>query len=131
MPVPYSNDLRKKAIYLITKLHKSQVETSCLLNIHKSTIQRWCKRYRDQGSCVFNGYSNNKNKIKIVDLNEIELLLKKNPFITAKAISLELSVKVSKSTVLNYIKKLGYTFKKTPNCTEREMKKKEEYFWRK
>lgn len=130
MPVPYSNDLRQKAMNLIVKKKKSQVEVAEFLSIDKSTIFRWYKSYRKEGSCDFKGFTDNKHRIKIniTDLHKIELLLKTNPFITAKEIALKLSVKVSNNTISRNIKKLGYSLKKTPNCIENEVRKKEGYF---
>jgi len=64
MPIPYSNDLRSKAINLIKK-GKKQTEVAELLSIDKATIFRWSKRAKELGNADFKGYNNNSDKIKI------------------------------------------------------------------
>jgi len=49
MAIPYSNDLRKKAIDLIKK-GKKQTEIAELLSIDKATIFRWNKRVKEIGN---------------------------------------------------------------------------------
>ena len=53
MPIPYSNDLRKKVIDLLITHKQKPKEVASLLNIHPTTITRWHKRYKEEGDCRF------------------------------------------------------------------------------
>ncbi len=120
MVVPYSNDLRKKVINLINS-GKSQVEISKLLQIDKITIYRWNKRFKETGNLEFKGYSRNKDKLKI-NPEKIEEIIKQNPSLTLWEIARKIGT-VSDVTVLNYLRKLGYSFKKSHGFIKSEMKK--------
>lgn len=122
MPIPYSNDLRKKVINLLEKENKSQNQVAKMLDIGQSTISKWHIRHKEQGHCDFKGYNNNLDKIKVKDPDRIRELIKKTPFITAKEIAKKLSLDVTDVTILNYIKRLGLSFKKTQGFTEKETK---------
>jgi transposase len=122
MPIPYSNDLRKKVINLLEKEKKSQNQVAKMLDIGQSTISKWYIRHKEQGHCDFKGYNNNRDKIKVKDPDRIKELIKKSPFITAKEIARKLSLDVTDVTILNYIKRLGLSFKKTQGFIEKEMK---------
>tara|TARA_B100000959_G_C14829251_1_gene561150 strand:+ start:66 stop:452 length:387 start_codon:yes stop_codon:yes gene_type:complete len=125
MPVPYSNDLRKKVIDLLEVSKKSPKEVSLLLNIHSTTITRWRKRYKEEGSYEFRGYNDNKDKIKIKDPLKIKKIIEKDPFINCYEIVEMIDEDVTDVTILNYIRRLGLTFKKTPRCTKKGMKNSE------
>lgn len=119
MPIPYSNDLRRKVIDLLEISKKSPNEISLLLNIHPTTITRWHKRYREEGSFKFKGYNDNKDKIKIKDPSKIKKIIEENPFINCYEIVEMIDEDVTDVTILNYIRRLGLTFKKTPRSTRR------------
>jgi isfu1 transposase len=122
MPVPYSNDLRKKVIDLLEINKKSPKEVSLLLNIHPTTITRWHKRYREEGLYEFRGYNDNKDKIKIKDPTKIKKIIEESPFINCYEIAEMIDEDVTDVTILNYIRRLGLTFKKTPRYTKKGMK---------
>ena len=122
MPVPYSNDLRLKAINLLIRDKKTQKQVAGIFSITQTTVSRWLKSFNDQGHCNFKGYHNNKDKIKIRDPNKIKELIKQNPFITSREIAKKLDLDVVNSTILNYIKRLGISFKKTQGYISSEMK---------
>ena len=124
MPIPYSNDLRNKAIYMISNGVKQTV-VSRLLSINRTTIYRWKKREQQEGNCNFKGYNNNQDKIKIKDTSKISNLLKYNPFMTAGEIAGELKENITAASISNYIKRLGLTFKKTPKSIKKETKNSE------
>lgn len=121
MSIPYSNDLRKKVINLI-KQGKKKSEISKLLSINRSTIFRWCKRFEELGNANFKGYNNNQEKIKI-DQNILEKIIKNNPSFTLFEIAKKIG-NVSDVTVLNSLRRLGYSFKKSRGYIKKEMKKK-------
>jgi len=110
MAIPYSNDLRKKAIYLI-KQGKRQTEIAELLSIDKATIFRWNKRAKESGNADFKGYHNNSDKIKIKP-EKLEEIVKSNPSTTLAEMAIKIG-NVSDVTVMNCLKKLGYSFKKS------------------
>lgn len=128
MSIPYSNDLRKKVIHLI-KQGKQRSEISKLLSINRSTIFRWNKRFEEVGNVDFKGYNNNQEKIKI-DQNILEKIVKNNPSLTLFEIAKELG-NVSDVTVLNSLRRLGYSFKKSHGYIKKEMKKKDKNLYRK
>jgi len=123
MPIPYSNDLRSRAIRLLVQEKKTQKQVATIFSLTQTTVSRWLKSFNEQGHCNFKGYNNNKDKIKVRDPNQIKKLIKVNPFITSREIAIKLDLDVVNSTILNYIKRLGISFKKTQGFTEKEMKK--------
>ena len=116
----YSNDLRLKVIDLV-KSGRQQKEVAELLKVDKSTVYRWYKRYRDTGSVYPKSYHNNKDKIKINPLIIWEII-KKEPSLTLWEIAKKVG-NITDVTVMNCIKKLGYTFKKEHGYIKKEMKK--------
>ena len=121
MAIPYSNDLRKKVINLI-KQGKKQTEIAELLSIDKATIFRWNKRAKEFGNADFKGYHNNSDKIKIRP-EKLEKIIKSNPSFTLAEMAVKVG-NVSDVTVMNYLKKLGYSFKKSHGYIRNKMKKK-------
>lgn len=121
MPVPYSNDLRKKVINLI-KQGKKQKEVAEILSIDKSTIFRWNKRAKELGSADFKGYNNNQDKVKI-DLKSLEKIVKDDPSLTLWEIAVKIGG-VSDVAVMKNLRKIGYSFKKSHGYIKKEMKKK-------
>lgn len=121
MPIPYSNDLRSKAINLIKK-GKKQTEVAELLSIDKATIFRWSKRVKELGNADFKGYHNNSDKIKI-KLEKLEKIIKNNPFLTLVEIATKIG-NVSDVTVMNCLNKAGYSFKKSHGYIRSEMRRK-------
>jgi transposase len=122
MPIPYSNDLRKRVISLINK-GKKQSHIAKMLDIDKSTIFRWNKSYKRNGNCNFKGYNQNQDKRKITDLVKFEELIKNNN-LTLEEYSLELG-NVKREAVRITIKKIGYSYKKNSGYIKNEMKRQE------
>jgi len=119
----YSNDLRKKVIDLVQN-GEEQKKVAALLRIDKSTVYRWCKRYKETGATTPKDYHRNNDKIK-VDLLKIESIVQNNPLLTLSEIATKVG-NVTHVTVFYCIKKLGYTFKKSHGYIKSETKKKEE-----
>ena len=92
MPIPYSNDLRSRAINLLINKKNSQQQVADILSVTQATISRWLANYKKQGHCNFKGYNNNKDKIKINDPNKIKDLIQENPFITSNEIARKLNL---------------------------------------
>jgi transposase len=124
----YSNDMRKKVIELI-RSGKKQTEIYKFLNISKSTIIRWYKRYKEIGNADYfvNKKSIQSNKINDLDKfkefidsnNDKSLLELKYLWVNYKGSNKE----VSKGTI-HYIlrNKLNYTFKKNLGYILKEMR---------
>ena len=121
MATPYSNDLRRKVINLINQ-GKKQTEISELLSIDKATIFRWNKRAKEVGNADFKGYHNNSDKIKIRP-ERLEKIIKSNPSLTLSEMAIRVGG-VSDVTVMNCLKKAGYSFKKSHGYTKNEMRKR-------
>lgn len=121
MAIPYSNDLRKKVINLIRQ-GKKQTEISKLLSIDKATIFRWNKRAKEIGNADFKGYHNNVDKIKIKP-ERLEKIIKSNPSFTLSQMAIRIG-NVSDVTVMNSLKKAGYSFKKSHGYIRSETKKR-------
>ena len=101
MPIPYSNDLRSRAISLLVQEKKTQKQVATIFSLTQTTVSRWLKSFNEQGHCNFKGYNNNKDKIKVRDPNQIKELIKVNPFITSREIAIKLDLDVVNSTILN------------------------------
>ena len=123
MAIPYSNDLRKKVINLINQ-GKKQTEISELLSIDKATIFRWNKRAKEFGNADFKGYHNNSDKIKIRP-ERLEKIIKSNPSLTLAEMAIKIG-NVSDVTVMNCLKKAGYSFKKSHGYIKNETRKRGE-----
>jgi transposase len=125
MPIPYSNDLRLKALKMIEEDGLSQKEVSKLLSINRSTIFRWKKRKDIEGDCNFKGYSKNKHKIKIKDISKFVDFLEKNKSLALADMANKFEGNISYITIYRMIKRLGYSYKKNSGYIKNEMKRKE------
>lgn len=118
----YSNDLRNKAINLVVN-GKEQSEVADLLNIDKSTIYRWYKRYKELGSPnYFEGYKTGRRS-KISDINLLKREINKRPDISLHELASRMNV--SFMAIHRKLKKLGYSFKKSHGYTKSEIKNNE------
>ena len=70
----------------------------------------------------FKGYHNNSDKIKI-KLEKLEKIIKNNPSLTLVEIATKIG-NVSDVTVMNCLKKAGYSFKKSHGYIRSEMRRK-------
>ena len=99
------------------------------LQFKNNVLQQSHKRFEEVGNVDFKGYNNNQEKIKI-DQNILEKIVKNNPSLTLFEIAKELG-NVSDVTVLNSLRRLGYSFKKSHGYIKKEMKKKDKNLYRK
>jgi transposase len=116
---PYSQDLRKKVISYLSK-GKTQKEASEVFEIHRNTVSRWNKRYRQEGSYRARKRLGYKSKL---DHNKIELFVKDNP--DSKLSSIGARFGISKSHAGLILKKLGFIYKKKPSPMWKQAKKSE------
>jgi transposase len=116
---PYSQDLRKKVISYLSK-GKTQKEASEVFEIHRNTVSRWNKRYRQEGSYRARKRLGYKSKL---DHNKIELFVKDNP--DSKLSSIGARFGISKSHAGLILKKLGFSYKKKPSPMWKQAKESE------
>ena len=53
MPIPYSNDLRSRAINLLINKKKGQQQVAEIFSVTQATISRWLTSYKINGHCNF------------------------------------------------------------------------------
>ena len=105
---PYSFDLRKKVINYIEK-GKSQASASEAFGLHKNTVNRWCKRYKEVGVFTAKPRLGFKSKVNKLELEEF---IKNNPNIKLSEAGIKFGI--TGSQVGNILKKLGFSYKKKP-----------------
>lgn len=115
----YSIDLRERVIAYI-KAGKSQKSATEVFGLHKATINKWWKRYQEEGHV--NARKNLGSKPK-VDRLLLERYVENNAEFTAADISL--LFKVSKVSAYYHIKRLGYSYKKKPSPMWKRVRKSE------
>ncbi len=122
----YSNDLRKKVIDLVQN-GKQQKEVAMLLNIDKSTVYRWNKRYSETGSAnyLLDYETGRKSRISPLEYDKLQEFITTNNHLSIHDMACKLG-NISRSALQRTIKKLGYTFKKSHGYIKKEMKKEEE-----
>jgi transposase len=113
---PYSNDLRKKVITYLSK-GKTQKEASEVFEVHRNTVSRWNKRYRQEGTYAARQRLGYKSKL---DHNKIELFVKDNPDTKVSSISAHFGI--SKGHAGSILKKVGFSYKKKPLPTWKQRK---------
>jgi len=116
---PYSEDLRKKVINYLKK-GRSQKEASEVFGIHRNTISRWNKSYSETGTYAAKERLGYKSKL---DDQKIELFVKNNADIKLASIGVQFGI--SKGHAGLILKKLGFSYKKKPSPTWRQMKESE------
>ena len=55
-----------------------QKEVASILKINRTTLLRWKKRRKEQGSFNFKGYNKNQDKVKIKDISRFTEFIEKN-----------------------------------------------------
>jgi transposase len=116
---PYSLDLREKVIDFLNK-GKTQKEASEIFKIHRNTISRWYNRFLEEGNCEARKRLGYKSKL---NHDEIKLFVKNNPNVKLIDIGNEFGISASHAGYL--LKKLGFTYKKKPSPTWKQVKKGE------
>ena len=115
----YSIDLREKVIQFIQS-GKTQVEAAKTFNIHKSTINHWLSRLRKEGSLKAKANLGSKPRI---DVNELIIRVKNNP--NLRLMDLKKIFGISTVSLHEWLKKLGFVYKKKPLPTWKQMKTKD------
>jgi len=114
---PYSLDLRKKVIRYIEQ-GNSQVSAAKLFDLNLSTVNRWYLRYKKEGHYHPRKRLGAKSKI---DPKVLESYVNSNPDSKLKDLAKKFGISL---WGINYwLKKLGFSFKKKPFPTWKQMKK--------
>lgn len=115
----YSEDLRIRVIDSI-KTGNSQRGVSRLFNVSKSAVNRWWKRYQEEGILRAKPKLGSKSKVSAQDL---ETYVNENPCKTLKEIGAHFGLK--RSTIQKRLQKLGFRYKKKPSPIWKQTSKKD------
>jgi transposase len=123
----FSKDLRKRAVEAVNSQKMGIKEVIEIFKISRRTIYNWLKIHKQTGSFEAKiGYQKGHNH-KIVNLDLFKECVELNKECTATEIASrweeQTTEKVSKSTVLRCIKKIGYTSKKKLFTIAKQTKK--------
>ena len=113
----YDYDLRVKVIEAVKSGHQV-VDVSKIFNIGRATVQRWLKKFREEGdmSPKVNWQKGHSHKIK--DLDEFRESVAAKPQRTVAEIASDLGG-VGKSTVYRALQKIDFTRKKNKPLLQR------------
>lgn len=116
---PYSEDLRKRVIeYLIEG--GNYKEASKRYKISISALGRWYRRYKQEGTYEVRRRVGAKIKIDLVRLENYVLTTRDTKL---KELSKEFNV--STFTVSHWLRRLGFSYKKKPLPTWKQIKRRE------
>ena len=113
MPSPYSKDLRLKAVhrYINNEKNTTLEIVAKSFDISPTTLQRWVKRYKDEGHAdARSGYQKGQSHV-IEDLDEFAKLVEKEDFASLNSIVEKLG-KGSKSSISRALKKISFVKKR-------------------
>lgn len=116
---PYSLDLRERVISYIER-GNTQVSAASLFCLNLSTVNRWYLRYRREGH-----YKPRRNvgaKLKI-DVEGLRSFISLNPDSRLKDLSVRFGV--SSWTIYQWLKKLGFSYKKKPSAMWKQARRSE------
>jgi transposase len=116
---PYSQDLRDRVINFI-KLGNTQVSTAKVFSLNISTVNKWYLRYIREGNCNPRARPGAKRK---VDLEGLTRHVTLNPDATLKDLAKKFGVSIW--GIYYWLKKLGFSYKKKPSATWKQIKKSE------
>lgn len=115
----YSTDLRSRVIEYI-KAGNEQKAAAKLFTISTSTISRWWIRYQAEGVVEPKPKGGSKGRVDSKSLQDFVLI---NGDKTLKEIGEHF--KISICSVFRRLKKLGFSYKKKPSATWKQVPKKE------
>ena len=116
---PYSQDLRKKVIEYLNK-GNNKTETSIVFKLNRKTVANWYSRYKNEGHYLPRKRLGAKPKIIKNDfLNYVNNNLNSTSEEIGKAFN------IGGSGARYWLKKFGYSYKKKPSPTWKQIKKNE------
>lgn len=113
----YSIDLRKKVIKFIEEGNSQQLATK-IYTLNKATVNRWWLRYKKEGHV--NPRINQGRKARI-DMTELKKYVDAHP--DSRLCDISLKFMVSINAIHRWLKKLGYSYKKKPSPTWKQVKR--------
>lgn len=120
MPVPYSEDLRRKVIEKVD-LGLSPKEVGKLFNIDRSTIYDWLNVRKETGDISpKSGYQVGHGQ-RITDLDKFKQFVDQHPDYTQAELVNAWPEKISVSTIGRALAKINYTRKKRVMSIKNEM----------
>lgn len=111
MPSPYSYDLRKRVIQYIES-GKRIIEASQVFNISRKVIYDWKKLKERTGDVQLKTGYQKGHSHKITDMEVFKKFLESNRDKSSKELASLYPQQVSARTIINMIKKIGYSYKK-------------------
>ena len=119
MPASYSQDLRKKVITYVNKgntFHNASVK----FEIASNTVRNWYKRYKTEGHYSARKVGGKKGRLTH---EEVTAYVTSNPGFTLSAMGIHFGM--SSVGAYYWLKKLGFSYKKKPFPTWKQVKKSE------
>lgn len=121
MGAPYSQDLRRKVIEAVES-GRPRPQVCEVFNLHRNTLSRWLKQYRETGSCdAKEGYQKGHSQI-ITDWDKFTVFVEAHGEKTQAEMAHLWDDPMSEDTLSRGLKRIGFTRKKRPMPTKRETK---------
>lgn len=112
MPKPYSYDLRIKVMKFLSE-GGAVKEASILFNIARKTIIEWKKIVKATGDVKAKENYHKPHRRIIKETDRFKKFIEQNCSKSAKELALAWHQKISASAIVRFLKKLGYTYKKS------------------
>lgn len=122
MPRPYSYDLRRKVIEAIELNGMKRCEASEYFNISRNTINLWLQRKAQTGDFRPSSREYRSSTHKIVDWEKFRVFAQTYGDRTQEEMAQLWEEDISSRTISRALKKIGFTRKKKPTVTLKEMK---------
>ncbi len=129
MPAPYSYDLRSKAVAAVKRGEK-KIEVSRFFKISRNTLDLWLKKERETGDYQATRPVGIGTRPKIQDLEKFQEFVAENHDKTQKRMAQLWGGEATQQNISYACRKLGITRKKKLMDTGKEMKKKDENFFK-
>ncbi len=118
----YSYDLRRKVIEAIELNGMKRCEASEFFNISRNTINTWFQRRKETGDFKAKVRENRVNSQKITDWDKFRAFVETHGDKTQVEMAELWDGEISDRTISRALKKIGFTRKKRPMATVKEMK---------
>jgi transposase len=129
MPTPYSYDLRAKVLQAIDE-GMTKTQASQVFRLSRNTINLWLKRREETGDCKAKVGYQKGYRPKIADLEKFKEFARQHGRKTQAEMAQAWNEDISARTIGSCLKKIGFTRKKKLMDTEKEMKKKDDNFFK-
>jgi transposase len=111
MPAPYPYELRVR-VFNAHKRGMSVIKIKETFDVSRNTVYQWLRIKEKTGEINTKVGYHNGHSHKVKDMEEFKNFIEKNYDKTAKELADQWECKVSRTTILRYIKKIGYSYKK-------------------